>query len=184
MSTPRDPIVVMKFGGTSVEDAAAILRTATIVRSRVDRGLSPVVVVSAMSKVTDQLLACAAAAHNGRGDREAALEISSRLRTRHLDTAARLCTGDRLTFVHAAIHQHFDLLDELLRGIAAVGELTLRTSDLVVSFGERLSSVMVAAAFPRGRPAWRARRRSLGHPHRFDLLQSRAGRSSHRVRGH
>ena len=55
-------IVVMKFGGTSVEDAAAILRTTSIVEGRVAKGLRPVVVVSAMAKVTDQLLACAAAA--------------------------------------------------------------------------------------------------------------------------
>ena len=54
-------LVVMKFGGTSVEDHTAIARTASIVASRVAQGKRPVVVVSAMSKVTDQLLACAAA---------------------------------------------------------------------------------------------------------------------------
>ncbi len=137
----------MKFGGTSVEDAAAIRRTAGIVAGRARKGLQPVVVVSAMAKVTDQLLAAAAAAFAGRGDRDAALEISSRLRTRHLDTAAELCTPNDLRVVQATVESHFDSLDELLRGIAAVGELTARTSDLVVSFGERLSSVMVAAAF-------------------------------------
>ena len=73
-------IVVMKFGGTSVEDAAAILRTANIVEGRVAKGLRPVVIVSAMAKVTDQLLACAAAALAGRGDREGAVEIAVRLR--------------------------------------------------------------------------------------------------------
>jgi aspartate kinase len=49
-------LVVMKFGGTSVEDAAAIRRTADIVAGRVTRGLQPVVIVSAMARVTDQLL--------------------------------------------------------------------------------------------------------------------------------
>jgi aspartate kinase len=146
-SNLRNHIVVMKFGGTSVEDATAILRTASIVNGRVKRGLSPVVVVSAMAKVTDQLLAAAAAAHAGRGDREAALEISARLRTRHHDTASQLASGDRLAELKARIEEHFTALDELLRGIAAVGELTTRTSDLVVSFGERLSSLMVAAGF-------------------------------------
>src|SRR6185437_2629896 len=61
-STARPKLVVMKFGGTSVEDAAAMRRTAAIVRGRRERGLQPVVVVSAMAKVTDQLLAAAAAA--------------------------------------------------------------------------------------------------------------------------
>ena len=55
-------LVVMKFGGTSVEDATAISRTASIVQGRRDKGLTPIVVVSAMAKVTDQLLAAAAAA--------------------------------------------------------------------------------------------------------------------------
>ena len=61
----------MKFGGTSVEDAAAIDRVASIVKARLAE--RPFVVVSAMAKVTDQLLAMAAAA--GRGDREQALDI-------------------------------------------------------------------------------------------------------------
>ena len=147
MSEARRNIVVMKFGGTSVEDAVAIRRTAGIVAGRARKGLQPVVVVSAMAKVTDQLLAAAAAAFAGRGDRDAALEISTRLRARHLNTAADLCRPDDLRVVQATIDSHFDSLDELLRGVAAVGELTARTSDLVVSFGERLSSVMVAAAF-------------------------------------
>ena len=146
MSTPRTNIVVMKFGGTSVEDATAILRTASIVASRLRKNLSPIVVVSAMSKVTDTLLAAAAAA--GRNDREEALKLSDALRTRHLNTAAELVTdSDRLTSLQLNIHHDFDTLDDLLRGISAVGELTPRTSDNVVSFGERLSSVLVTAAF-------------------------------------
>src|SRR5690242_6552985 len=135
----------MKFGGTSVEDAKAIERTAAIVRGRRERGLETVVVVSAMAKVTDQLLAAAAAA--GRDDKAGALAISARLRHRHIDTASDLLDNDRFTQLQPAIHQEFDALDDLLRGIAAVGELTARTNDLVVSFGERLSSRMVAAAF-------------------------------------
>ena len=140
-------IVVMKFGGTSVEDAAAILRTANIVEGRVAKGLRPVVIVSAMAKVTDQLLACAAAALAGRGDREGAVEIAVRLRARHLQAANDLVNGERLSALQLDINRAFDGLEELVRGIAVVGELTARTSDLIVSFGERLSSVMVTAAF-------------------------------------
>jgi aspartate kinase len=146
MSTPRQHIVVMKFGGTSVEDAAAIERTGAIVAGRLRKGLNPIVVVSAMSKVTDTLLAAAAFA--GRNQREEALKLSDTLRTRHLQTAAELVTNaDRLTSLQLTIHHHFDTLDDLLRGISAVGELTPRTSDNVVSFGERLSAVIVPAAF-------------------------------------
>ena len=146
MSTPRQHIVVMKFGGTSVEDATAILRTASIVAGRLRKQLNPIVVVSAMSKVTDTLLAAAAAA--GRNQRQEALKLSDTLRTRHLNTAAELVTDpDRLTSLQLNIHHDFDSLDDLLRGISAVGELTPRTEDNVVSVGERLSSVIVAAAF-------------------------------------
>ena len=145
MSTPRQHIVVMKFGGTSVEDSAAILRTAAIVAGRLRAGLNPIVVVSAMSKVTDTLLKAAAAV--GKNDREGALGLTDSLRTRHLSTAAELVTGDRLTSLQLNIHHDFDALDDLLRGISAVGELTPRTSDHVVSFGERLSSLIIAAAF-------------------------------------
>ena len=143
---PRPKLVVMKFGGTSVEDAPAMLRTAAIVRGRRAQGLSAVVVVSAMARVTDQLIAAAASA--GRGDRLGALALASRLRHRHADTAAALLgEGGNLPLLHGALHAEFDALDDLLRGIAAVGELTPRTNDLVTSFGERLSSRMVAEAF-------------------------------------
>ncbi len=139
-------LVVMKFGGTSVEDAAAIERTSAIVAGRVANGKSPVVVVSAMAKVTDQLLRAAAAA--SLGDRTGALAISSRLRTRHRDTAAELIK-DKAGGVALMqlIDEKFDALDEVLRGVSAILELTPRISDLIVSYGERLSSRIAVAAF-------------------------------------
>jgi aspartate kinase len=139
-------LVVMKFGGTSLEDPEAIARTATIVAGRVAEGKQPVVVVSAMAKVTDQLLRAAAAASVG--DRTGALAISSRLRARHRDTASALVKDPRdVAALLEFIDQKFDSLDEVLRGLAAILELTPRISDLIVSYGERLSSRIVAQAF-------------------------------------
>src|SRR5271166_631784 len=139
-------LVVMKFGGTSVEDPAAIGRTAGIVAGRVANGKSPVVVVSAMAKVTDQLLRAAAAA--AQGDRAGALAISSRLRARHRDTAADLVKdAAECAALVCTIEEKFATLDEVLRGLAAIRELTPRISDLIVSYGERISSRIVAAAF-------------------------------------
>jgi aspartate kinase len=135
----------MKFGGTSVEDAQAMERTANIVRGRRERGLEAVVVVSAMAKVTDLLVSAANAA--GRGDKAGALAIGARLRHRHIDTATALLEKERFASLQQVLHQEFDALDDLLRGISAVGELTPRTNDLVLSFGERLSSRMIAEAF-------------------------------------
>ena len=143
---PRMKLVVMKFGGTSVEDAVAIDRTAAIVAGRVAAGKSPVVVVSALAKVTDQLLRAAAAA--SQGDRAGALAISSRLRARHRDTTAGLVKDPAVCLALTNwIDRKFDSLDEVLRGLAAILELTPRVSDQIVSYGERLSSRMVAAAF-------------------------------------
>src|SRR5215470_10968310 len=136
-------MIVMKFGGTSVEDSSAIDRAARIVAGRRDR--VPVVVVSAMSKVTDQLLAAGRAA--GAGDPDKALELSRGLRERHYSTAGELLGTGLFTQFHSELETEFDALDELLRGIAAVGELTPRTTDLVASFGERISSRIVASAF-------------------------------------
>ena len=140
----RSSIVVMKFGGTSVQDAVAIQRTIAIVKGRRDSGLQPVVVVSAMARVTDQLLEAAAAAASNQIAR--AMDIAQAVRSRHLDTAAKL-VGRNIVNVAKALHESFDKLDDILRGIAAVGELTRRTNDLVVSYGERLSSRIVADAF-------------------------------------
>jgi aspartate kinase len=139
-------LVVMKFGGTSVEDPAAINRTASIVAGRVAAGKQTVVVVSAMAKVTDLLLRAAASA--AQGDRTGALAISSRLRARHRDTACALIkTPCDSSAVCNHVEEEFDALDEILRGLAAILELTPRISDLIVSYGERLSSRIIAAAF-------------------------------------
>ncbi|HEX9120228.1 MAG TPA: lysine-sensitive aspartokinase 3 [Terriglobales bacterium] len=135
--------IVMKFGGTSVEDASAIDRAAQIVCHRLAQ--DPVVVVSAMAKVTDQLVAMGRAA--GSGDRDSALQLSRAVRERHYNAASELLGTAVFGQLHGELEADFDSLDDLLRGIAAVGELTPRTIDNVLSFGERLSSKLVTAAF-------------------------------------
>lgn len=132
----------MKFGGTSVEDSRAIERLETIVRDRLPQ--APVVVVSAMSKVTDQLISAAHQA--GAGTVSDAIATSRALRERHYAAAGELLGTGVFTDFHAELETEFDSLDDLLRGIAAVGELTPRTLDNVVSYGERLSSRLVTAA--------------------------------------
>src|SRR3954467_11549875 len=135
-------MIVMKFGGTSVEDAAAIDRAAAIVRDRLPQ--SPVVIVSAMARVTDQLLAMGRAA--GLGDRDKALELSRSIRERHFATASDLLGAGTFTKLHSELEADFDALDELLRGIVAVGEITPRTYDHIASFGPRLSRSLIPDA--------------------------------------
>ena len=136
-------MIVMKFGGTSVQDAKAIDRVASIVNERMPQ--HPVVVVSAMAKVTDQLLAMSRAA--GAGDRKTALKLCRALQERHYDTAGELLGTALFSQFHSELGGEFENLEELLRGIAAVGELTPRTNDHVAAYGEMLSSKIVAAAF-------------------------------------
>jgi aspartate kinase len=104
-----------------------------------------------MAKVTDSLLAMGRAA--GSGDRKTALKMARTLRERHYDTAGELLGTALFTEFHGDLGADFEDLDELLRGIGAVGEITPRTYDYVASFGEVLSSKIVAAAFiARGLP--------------------------------
>src|SRR5215471_16249239 len=143
-------MIVMKFGGTSVQDARAIERVAQIVKGRLAD--HPVVVVSAMAKVTDALLSMGKAA--GNGDRKGALKMARALRERHYETAGELLGTALFTQFHSELGADFEDLGELLRGISAVGEITPRTYDFVAAFGEMLSSKIVAAAFTaRGMPA-------------------------------
>src|SRR5581483_10289710 len=135
-------MIVMKFGGTSVGDTRAIERVASIVKDRLEQ--KPVVFVSAMAKVTDQLLIMAKAA--GAGDRKTALKLSRELRERHYNTAGELLGTALFTEFHSELGDDLESLDELLRGISAVGELTSRTTDYVAAYGEMLSSKLVAAA--------------------------------------
>src|SRR5437667_11586209 len=117
-------MIVMNFGGTSVEDAKAIDRAAEIVRGRLAQ--RPVIVVSAMAKVTDQLLAMGRAA--GSGDRKTALKLSRALRERHYNAAGELLGTGFFNQFHRDLGIGFRALDEILRRIAAVGELTPRTT--------------------------------------------------------
>ncbi|HWX55814.1 MAG TPA: lysine-sensitive aspartokinase 3 [Verrucomicrobiae bacterium] len=136
-------MIVMKFGGTSVQDAPAIDRAAAIVRERLPE--HPVVVVSALAKITDQLLAMAAAA--GSSDRETALELCRTARERHYSTASELLGTHGFSEIRPTLEADFNSLEDLLRGIVAVGELTLRTTDMIAGYGERVSSKIAAAAF-------------------------------------
>jgi aspartate kinase len=136
-------MIVMKFGGTSVEDADAINRLVEIVRGRLRQ--RPVVVVSAMAKVTDQLVAMAMAA--GAGNLREALQLATAVRRRHLETAGQLLAAQRARELCQQIESDFDGLELVLRSIAALGELTPRTTDSVISMGEVLSSQLVAATF-------------------------------------
>jgi aspartate kinase len=136
-------MIVMKFGGTSVESAAAIERVAGIVKARVDR--HPIVVVSAMGKTTNKLLAIAQTAISGK--REDYIRQLHDLRDFHSREARQVVTLAHRAALDQALDDLFDELTELAKGIAVLGELTPRSIDAVSAYGERLSSFVVSLAF-------------------------------------
>jgi len=136
-------MIVMKFGGTSVEDGKAIERVAEIVGSRCDE--KPVVVVSALARVTDSLVTMSQLAASGA--LAEALRLYRQVRQRHFAVLSSLVNGRGETEVRSRLQALFDSLEEVLRGVAALGELSPRTSDNVLSFGELLSSQIVTTAF-------------------------------------
>jgi aspartate kinase len=136
-------MIVMKFGGTSVESAAAIERVANIVRSRLE--LRPLVVVSAMGKTTNRLLAAAdkAAASNV----EDALRDLEELQEYHRREAGAVIAPADHGAMETLLDEHFEQLESAIESVAAEGSVTPRLWDEVASFGERLSSALAAMAF-------------------------------------
>jgi aspartate kinase len=138
-------MVVQKFGGTSVADPEAIRRLIEIVRTaRTRDGRGPVVVVSAMSKVTDALLAVASTAGAGRTGE--ALQRVDELRERHAAAVRALVSGPAKTTLLAHIAGQFDQLADIVRALAILREVSPRTLDVVAAMGELLSSRVIAAA--------------------------------------
>ena len=132
---------VHKFGGTSLGSAERILNAADLLR-RAARRRPVVAVASAMGGITDQLLLAASSAEAGRI--RAARRIVEAIRARHVEAARELSrlTGSAVPFDARPLG---DLLTAL-SGVAMLRERSLRVTDLISSFGERLSAPLVAAA--------------------------------------
>jgi aspartate kinase len=147
--------VIMKFGGTSVADAEAMTRVINIVRAQMTRFPNhslPVVVVSAMSKVTDRLVETGRLA--GQGDAEAAASLLRDLLARHINVAAGLVQGAALETMTARLTEDFTALTGHVREWAVRGEVSPQSTDELLAMGELASSRMVAAAFgAQGIPA-------------------------------
>ncbi|MBO0860650.1 MAG: lysine-sensitive aspartokinase 3 [Chloracidobacterium sp.] len=135
-------MIVMKFGGTSVEDATAIRRLVSIVRRQSHR--RPVVVVSAMGGTTNALLECArtAATGNMSSAQSRLIEIAAH----HFKTAEQIAPQQEIESLRETLGETFISIRSTLEEIGQAGRLTPRLSDGVSSNGELLSSLIVAAA--------------------------------------
>jgi aspartate kinase len=137
-----DKVVVMKFGGTSVEDEAAIRRLIAIVQSRGD--VQPVVVVSALAGVTDQLLEAGRAASSGRLG--AALASVRDIYVRHERLADSLVGDSAYGTLDRELRADFRALESLLLQLEAAGKVDLKCQDILLGFGEVFSSKLVKEA--------------------------------------
>ncbi len=143
-SKMKKPLQVMKFGGTSVGDAACIGRVAQIVRDA-SRDYPVVAVVSAMSGVTNRLIE--AAIHAEAGDLERTGAAFAILRKNHEAALRELIRSEeRRKPIADRLDQIFSEGERLCKGTALLRELTPRTLDSISSLGERLSAPIVAGA--------------------------------------
>lgn len=133
-------MIVMKFGGSSLADGGRIKQAAGIVRRAQEGGEEVVVVCSAMGGATDVLIEMSALA-SARDD--GYLRRFDELCARHLACANELLVGLPLEQARAQIQRELQALGEILRGLYLIGECTSRSRDLVMSFGERLSTFLV-----------------------------------------
>jgi len=135
-------VIVIKFGGTSVGDAQRVANAIDIVADR--RHLHPIVVVSALAGVTNDLVAASEAAK--RCEIERVDEILARVRQRHEDVAVQLVQQkfDFLDSFMKQLDKQIEQIHTILRGMTLLGEITARARDKVAAIGEKLSSVLFA----------------------------------------
>ena len=137
-------MIIMKFGGTSVANFEAITRTIFIIGGKLDQ--KPVVVVSALSKVTDLLYRISDAAASK--DASLTKELLTELRQRHLVLASELLDQNPVQKESALqrVNLICDELDALANAVCAVGELSDRNKAIIISNGELLSSTIICFA--------------------------------------
>ncbi|HVW98527.1 MAG TPA: bifunctional aspartate kinase/homoserine dehydrogenase I [Mucilaginibacter sp.] len=130
---------VLKFGGTSVGSVQSIQTILNILDAEIKDGERPVVVLSAMSGVTNQLLSMAESAARGTDFTQSLAELE----TRHFDVVKSLLTVQNQNPAFTRLKILFNQLEDLLQGVLTLRELTPKTRDQVLSFGERCSALMI-----------------------------------------
>ena len=137
-------MIVVKFGGTSVQDAEAIERAAAIVSGRLDR--QPAVIVSALGGATNSLIAIGEQA--AKGHLIGALRGVEELRARHLRECDNLLKNcDSSAEIAAELSATFDELASLAEALSVLGHATPRSFDKIAASGEELSAQLIAAYF-------------------------------------
>jgi len=133
-------MIVMKFGGTSIEDIPSVERVIGIIDSRLEQ--HPVVVNSAMGKTTRKLLDIAKLSADGM-DKKALLRLDE-IREYHFDMASGLIPDFEDSNVRTTLERYFEELQRLLGGLSVLQELTPRSQDRILSYGELVATTIIA----------------------------------------
>src|ERR1700712_4137216 len=131
---------ILKFGGTSVGSAKSISTVIDILKKEYEAGEKPVVVLSAMSGVTNLLSSMAENASKGE---DFTVQLAE-LETRHFDMVRTLLNVQHQNPAYTRLKINFNHLEELLQGVLTLRELTPKTRDLILSYGERCSTLMIS----------------------------------------
>ncbi|MFN8252919.1 MAG: bifunctional aspartate kinase/homoserine dehydrogenase I [Ferruginibacter sp.] len=134
---------VLKFGGSSVASAENISKVTAIVKQKITAGKTAVV-VSALGGITDLLLQCAQLAADGSENYKNSIQ---ELEQRHLQTVKDLIPVTQQSSVLSLVKKLCNEIEDICNGIFLLGELSARTRDKMVSYGELLSSQIIAAKF-------------------------------------
>ncbi|MCL2264640.1 MAG: bifunctional aspartate kinase/homoserine dehydrogenase I [Treponema sp.] len=133
-------MIVVKFGGSSVGSSKGIENIISILKDKEHEGNAVAVIVSAFSGVTDALIGVANNALNG----ETYVKQVEAIKKRHIDCAVFFLKGDARKKAVKEIENNITLLSQILDGISLLRELSPRSLDLVMSFGERLSANLIS----------------------------------------
>ena len=129
---------VLKFGGSSVGTVESLSSVKTIVEGCNEQ---VIVVVSALGGITDQLIATAKLA--AQGDKSH-LESYARIVERHNDVIANIVPADKIEGLKLIVDPLLEELGNIYKGVSLIKDLSDRTLDIIVSYGERLSSVIIS----------------------------------------
>jgi aspartokinase/homoserine dehydrogenase 1 len=138
---------ILKFGGTSVGSVESIKQVIAIIEKHRQQGDQIAVVLSAMGGVTNQLIEIGRMAITGETDY---MELVRRIEDRHFNIIKALIPVKEQGKVVANVRGIINQLEDLLRGVSLIRELTPRTHDLITSFGERLSTTIITECVKSG----------------------------------
>ncbi|MEK9179440.1 MAG: aspartate kinase, partial [Patescibacteria group bacterium] len=134
---------ILKFGGSSVANSENIKKVIQIISESLEKDKDLIVVVSALGGVTNNLIKIASFASEQNG---AYKKLSEAFIKQHNEAIKKLIKSKNLKSVLSEVERKYDELSESLRGIYLLGELSFRSLDKIMSFGEQLSAYIISEA--------------------------------------